>query len=119
MILRTNKNKDSNNYVWIDVKIGNNQWTLISSSKFGSAFVTKNNSFKRAFNSKIFNMILESTSIKEKPQIYSLKEEFSWINIDELKLIANKHKEILLDEIDSGDFAMKFDRGLNITKDSL
>ena len=87
MILRTNKNISNINYVWIDTKIGNNQWTLILSSKFSNAFVTKNNSFKRRYNSKIFNLILESASIQENPQFFSFKERFSRINIDELEYI--------------------------------
>ena len=55
MIMQREKpSKINNDCISIEVKIGKNQSTLVSSSKFSRVFITKNNSIKRSFNSTIF-----------------------------------------------------------------
>ena len=54
MILKYDSGENNSDYIWIDTKIGKRQWTIAASSKFSKAFITKNKSIRRAFNTKIF-----------------------------------------------------------------
>ena len=52
-----------NNWSLIDIKIGNNQWTLIISNQLSKAFLTNNVSIKNRSITIYFKLISESNFI--------------------------------------------------------
>ena len=63
-----------------------------------------------------FKLISESNFINNHKQLMTLKEEFELVSNDELKIVAKKQKEMLIDDIESLDLPLKLDNTL-ILKD--